>query len=117
LPLKTDLTIDFPHSQRIHAVAGIGNPQRFFDSCDALNYDFDAHSFSDHHLFTVGDIDFGENTVLMTEKDAVKCLDFADERHWYLPVNAELSDGLIDAIMVKLNKNFRLQQDFRQSIE
>jgi tetraacyldisaccharide 4'-kinase len=110
LPLLPQAEIIFPNEMPIHAVAGIGNPQRFFDTCDLLNYNFEAHSFADHHHFTQDDLDFGDDTVLMTEKDAVKCMEFADSRHWYLPVNAKVSKGLIDAIMAKLNSNFRLQR-------
>lgn len=115
LPLKPQLDINFPKDQAFHAVAGIGNPQRFFDTCESLNYNFEAHSFADHHHFTADDIDFGAQHVLMTEKDAVKCLSFAGNRHWYLPVSAQLSEGLIDALMAKLNKNFRLQRVNEQS--
>lgn len=114
-PLKTQPAVleaqkPFPAHHKIHAIAGIGNPQRFFDTCDSLNYTYEAHSFADHHRFTADDINFNNETVLMTEKDAVKCLDFATEHHWYLPVNAQLSAGLISAIMAKLNNNFRLQR-------
>ena len=101
---------DFPSKGKIHAVAGIGNPQRFFDTCASLNYSFVPHAFADHHHFTVNDISFNHDTVLMTEKDAVKCVDMANEHHWYLPVNAQLSDGLISGLMEKLNNNFRLQR-------
>lgn len=110
LPLRSQSGAGFPLEKPIHAIAGIGNPQRFFDTCESQNYHFEAHRFADHHHFTQSDIDFGDSTVLMTEKDAVKCLDFADDRHWYLPVNAKLSEGLIEAVMAKLNKNFRLQR-------
>lgn len=101
---------DFPSNEKIHALAGIGNPQRFFDTCKSLDYKFEPHRFADHHHFSTSDIDFDNSTVLMTEKDAVKCLNIANEHHWYLPVNAKLSDGLIDALMARLNNNFRLQR-------
>lgn len=110
LSVNPEFDIEFPSNQSFHAVAGIGNPQRFFDTCSSLGYEFKTHSFADHHHFSVSDIDFGFESVLMTEKDAVKCLDFADKRHWYLPVSAQLSEGLIDSLMAKLNKNFRLQR-------
>lgn len=110
IPLVSQGGVEFPVNSSIHAVAGIGNPQRFFDTCESLQYTFEAHRFPDHHHFTAGDIEFGSDTVLMTEKDAVKCQDFADQRHWYLPVNAQISEGLINALMAKLNKNFRLQR-------
>lgn len=100
----------FPLDKPIHAIAGIGNPQRFFDTCTQLGFEFEAHAFSDHHHFSAQDIDFTDATIIMTEKDAIKCVNFADERHWFLPVSAQLSEGLIDALMKKLNNNFRLQR-------
>ena len=75
--------------QRVHAVAGIGNPQRFFAQLRAAGLDFDARPWPDHHAFQAADITFADAApVLMTEKDAVKCAAFAGERHWYVPVEA-----------------------------
>ena len=82
----------FDSNQAFHAVAGIGNPDRFFNTCRALGYKFTEHVFDDHHDFTDQDISFTDGQTLMTEKDAVKCQAFADQRHWYLPVDAKLSD-------------------------
>ena len=49
------------------------------------------HEFPDHHPFTAGDLNFDDELpVVMTEKDAVKCREFANEGHWYLPIKAEL---------------------------
>jgi len=71
------------------AVAGIGNPQRFFNTLSALNLDFESRAFADHYAYQAEDIP-REQTVLMTAKDAVKCQDFATERCWYLAVESEL---------------------------
>ncbi len=61
------------HGQRIHAVAGIGSPQRFFDSLQALGLLVDAHPLPDHHEFTLTDLAFGDDApILVTAKDAVK---------------------------------------------
>ncbi|MCH2191750.1 MAG: tetraacyldisaccharide 4'-kinase [Gammaproteobacteria bacterium] len=73
------------------AVAGIGNPERFFRTCRELGFDIDEVVFADHHRFKQADIEFGDKQVLMTEKDAVKCVDFSGRNHWYLPVDAKLS--------------------------
>jgi tetraacyldisaccharide 4'-kinase len=98
LPDKGPLLFDA--KEPIHAMAGIGNPQRFFDTCDSLDYQFTAHAFPDHHDFTADDINFGDSlNVLMTEKDAVKCKNFALRKHWYLPVNAKLSGNLIEQLL------------------
>ena len=55
-----------------------------------------AHAFPDHHRFTPQDLALpGARAVLMTEKDAVKCAAFADERCWYLPVHAHIDTALV----------------------
>ncbi|WP_262965853.1 tetraacyldisaccharide 4'-kinase [Methylobacter psychrophilus] len=72
-----------------HALAGIGNPERFFKQLEVAGLICTTHSFPDHYPFQRHDIDFGDNKpVLMTEKDAVKCTEFAGLQHWYLPVKA-----------------------------
>lgn len=82
-----------------HVVAGIGNPQRFFDSLRATGLAFDAHAFPDHHRFRIGDLRFGDRRpILMTEKDAVKCSLFADQLPvdaWALQVDACLEPDLL----------------------
>jgi tetraacyldisaccharide 4'-kinase len=79
--------------RRVHAVAGIGNPQRFFAALRANGIDVIEHAFPDHHPFTAHELRFGDGLpVLMTEKDAVKCAPFADPRLWYVPVSASFSE-------------------------
>ena len=79
--------------QKIHAVAGIGNPQRFFDLLSSLGYEIIPHIFSDHYQYQETDLLFDDNlNVLMTEKDAVKCLAFNLPRHWFLPIEVKLSN-------------------------
>jgi len=78
------------HGVTVHAVAGIGHPERFFDVLRRAGLQVQAHPFPDHHRFSAGDLDFGDGApVFMTEKDAVKCQRFAAGHHWYLPVDAE----------------------------
>jgi len=101
-PVVDTNTREFPEDQRIHAIAGIGNPQRFFTTCTRLGLQFDEHVFPDHHRFRKSDIDFAGAAVLMTEKDAVKCQEIADHCHWYLPVDAKLSAGFIEQLIKKL---------------
>jgi tetraacyldisaccharide 4'-kinase len=91
----------------VHAVAAIGNPQRFFDMLRAAGLTLYEHPMPDHHAFKSGDLNFGDNLpVLMTEKDAVKCVPFADERCWYVPVTAEFADNqsreLIDLVLARV---------------
>jgi tetraacyldisaccharide 4'-kinase len=88
----------------VHAVAGIGNPARFFAKLDALGIRPVLHPFPDHHPFTAADIAFADaRAVLMTEKDAVKCESFADERCWYLPVRAEIDEALVALIEKRIH--------------
>jgi tetraacyldisaccharide 4'-kinase len=92
--------------QRVHAVAGIGNPQRFFAQLRAAGIEIIEHAFPDHHPFSASDLDFGDDLdVLMTSKDAVKCRAFAQPRHWQIPVEAELPPAFLDAVAEALKKN------------
>ena len=88
---------------RVHAVAGIGNPQRFFEMLRSLGIGVVPHAFPDHHVYTAADFEFGsELPVLMTEKDAVKCAAFANEWHYSVPVAAELPEAFWVALLEKL---------------
>ena len=90
-------------SEKVHAVAGIGNPKRFFDELREMGLDIVEHAFPDHYRFTRKDIDFGPKSfVIMTEKDAVKCREFADERYYFVPVEAELPEEFDQAFLAKV---------------
>ena len=90
---------------KVHAVAGIGNPQRFFKTCKLEGYRVVEHVFPDHHHFKVSDLEFNDSLpVLMTEKDAVKCRQFDSDNYWYLPVDAQLTNDFSDAIIKKIDK-------------
>lgn len=85
--------------QRVHAVAAIGNPQRFFDSLSAVGITPIEHSFADHHDFAAADLDFADGLpVLMTDKDAVKCQRFAQPHWWRVPVQADLPQAFYEAL-------------------
>ena len=84
----------------VHAVAGIGNPERFFRTLDLLGLTVTPHAFPDHHAFQPSDLAFGDDLpVIMTEKDAVKCQGFDDPRLWTLPVRADLPPATLDAML------------------
>lgn len=88
---------------RVHAVAGIGNPARFFDAVRAQGIEVIEHPFPDHHHFTQTDFIFDDGLpVLMTEKDAVKCRAFAKPNWWSVPVSAELPTSFFDAIIQRI---------------
>jgi tetraacyldisaccharide 4'-kinase len=90
--------------QDIHAMSGIGNPQRFFDMVATLGIVAAPHAFPDHHAYTADDIAFpGARVILMTQKDAVKCAAFADERCWYLPVHAVIDPALVALALEKIH--------------
>lgn len=89
----------------VNAVAGIGNPERFFKTLRALRIRPIRHVFADHHAFTLKDITFGDALpVIMTEKDAVKCRTLTDsDRYYYLPVTAQLPASFLAALVAQLN--------------
>ena len=79
---------------RVHAVAAIGHPERFFRELAARGLDPIRHPFPDHHPLGAAELDFGDDLpVLMTEKDAAKCTGFADPRLWCVPVEARFSEA------------------------
>ncbi|NLF53326.1 MAG: tetraacyldisaccharide 4'-kinase [Thauera phenolivorans] len=90
--------------RRVHAVAGIGRPQRFFDQLASLGLDVVPHPFPDHHRFVAADLDFGgAQPIVMTSKDAVKCAAFAPDDCWEFPVRAQIGAGAAELILEKLN--------------
>lgn len=93
---NTLLPTDLLHP--IAAVAAIGNPGRFFNTLMDSDIAHRAYSFPDHYLFTKDDLCFQEASVIMTEKDAVKCRSFAADNWYFLPVEATLSDAFWQAL-------------------
>jgi tetraacyldisaccharide 4'-kinase len=88
----------------VHAIAGTGNPERFFADVRGQGIGAACHPFPDHHRFTPRDLSFeGARAILMTEKDAVKCAAFADERCWYLPVHARIDPALVELVLARLH--------------
>ena len=90
--------------QRVHAVAGIGDPERFFTMLRSFGIAVVPHAFSDHHHYSAADFEFGSRLpVLMTEKDAVKCADLARDDYFSVPVRAELPEAFWVALLDKLH--------------
>lgn len=103
-PLRS-VQAEYFTGRRIAAIAGIGNPQRFFDTLHGLGIQFTAYPFADHHAYCAGDLrSLDAEVILMTEKDAIKCAAFADERMWVLPVSAVVSDSLIELVLTRIRK-------------
>jgi len=93
---------------RLHAIAGIGHPQRFFAYLRELGLRAQAHPFPDHHRYTSDDLNFSDaDAVLMTEKDAVKCSRFATEQCWVLRVDAQVDPALNHHILERIARNGR----------
>lgn len=91
--------------QRVHAVAGIGHPERFFTMLRAHDIAVVPHAFADHQRYTIADFQFGSDLpVLMTEKDAVKCMAFVGPQHYSVPVRAELPEAFWVALLDKLKR-------------
>ena len=89
--------LDWLVGRRVQAVAGIGHPERFFTLLKRLGAEVHPHPFPDHHDFRERDLP--EGTVVMTEKDAVKCAVFARPDDWVLEVDAVVDPGLQTRIL------------------
>lgn len=91
------------NGQSVHAISGIGNPDRYYSYLRNNKLHIINHEFPDHYPFTKNDVNFDDGLpVVMTEKDAVKCNDFATKNHWYLPISATLPDSFtyrLEALM------------------
>ncbi|WP_416274497.1 tetraacyldisaccharide 4'-kinase [Lamprobacter sp.] len=91
--------------QQVTAVAGIGNPQRFFAMLRGLGLQIRPRPYPDHYRYRAADLQtWPEGPVLMTEKDAVKCRDFAGPAHWCVPVTALPEPRFIRALEGRLNQ-------------
>jgi len=103
-----DVDNGFFEGKSVHAVAGIGNPARFFTQLRSMGIEVLEHPYADHHNYQPEDLQFNDNRpVIMTEKDAVKCRQFqslleqAPDRYWYLSVEA-VPDNAIEELILNL---------------
>ena len=100
---KSYLIKDWPMHKQVHAVAGLGNPGRFFDLLARLGFEITRNSFPDHHNFDEEDLNFLDHLpIIMTEKDASKCRSFNNNKIWYLTIEADVSDKFIAEVDLKL---------------
>ncbi len=99
----------FNMGNKLQAVSALGNPQRFYSLLERLPYQLEIFSFPDHHNFTAADFEQqgidAHQPIVMTEKDAVKCRQFAKNNFWYLSVEVDLEGQFIE----------RLIEDIRQA--
>lgn len=90
-------------NQSIHAIAGIGNPAKFFSYLRGKGIRTIEHEFPDHYHFTAKDICFDDGfSVVMTEKDAVKCTEFASAEHWFLPIDVKMTNAFEHRLTILL---------------
>ena len=102
-PART-CTATMLQGSKLHAVAGIGAPERFFATLTNLGLDFVAHAFPDHHDYCIGDFDVGPGVILTTEKDAVKLAPLGlGIPVWVLPVEARVDPALSEFVLEKLH--------------
>ncbi|MEW5823591.1 MAG: tetraacyldisaccharide 4'-kinase [Pseudomonadota bacterium] len=88
----------------LHALAGIGHPERFFQSLRDAGLTLQTHAFPDHHAYTRADLALpGDGPLLMTVKDAVKCAGFDDDRLWQVEARVELDPRLVPWLIDRLS--------------
>lgn len=90
--------------ETVVAVAGIGNPERFFSTLRQAGIQVIERLFPDHHRFSAADLNVGDHPLLMTEKDAVKCRTIAPPGSWVVPATAMLDDNLIQNLQTRVNQ-------------
>ena len=103
--LRTDRAVELADfaGRRVHAVAGIGNPQRFFEMLIGAGLRIEAHPFPDHHSFRAADLAFDDGLpVLMTAKDAVKCRRITCRNGWVVDISAQPDDAFIHRLAAAL---------------
>jgi len=98
------MQIEMLSGKTVHAIAGIGNPERFFRLLESHNIKVIRHPLQDHADIVQSDLTFDDDLdVVMTEKDAVKCLSWLDTSHcWYVPVDINFRESAGEALMEKL---------------
>lgn len=96
--------------ERVHAVAAIGHPEAFFESLRSRGLEFSEHPYADHAALRAEDIHFTDGAVLMTEKDAVKCRAFADDRHWTVPLELDVSAADTEIVLNLLERIIRYRR-------
>jgi tetraacyldisaccharide 4'-kinase len=100
----------------VNAVAGIGNPERFFATLTALGFNATAKPFADHYQYQAEDLLFNDaKAVIMTSKDAVKCQGFSQlENHWQLPVKAILADDFLQQLLQCIQQSIAEKPSIKQ---
>jgi len=82
-----------PLERPVAAFAGIGNPENFFRTLREQNLEFKAYPFPDHHQYAQKDFEITENSIIMTEKDAIKCHAINHKKIYALAIEASIPDS------------------------
>lgn len=94
----------------VAAFAGIGHPERFFNTLRELNIQHQAYIFPDHHRYEKKDFDIKESCIIMTEKDAIKCRRFNNKPIYYLPITAQLPSDFWEKLLISMSSNSCIQK-------
>ncbi|EKE82964.1 tetraacyldisaccharide 4'-kinase [Idiomarina xiamenensis] len=111
--VKDDREIELPDGEAVIAIAGIGNPQRFFNTLKQQGIEIvETGIFADHYAYSQVDFErFNRRyPIVMTEKDAAKCAGFAPSHWYYLPVEAQLPDDLLTELNTALRRKYSHQE-------
>ncbi|ALE52068.1 tetraacyldisaccharide 4'-kinase [Candidatus Thioglobus autotrophicus] len=100
---EEEFPLDFFKNQTCHGMAGIGHPERFFNTLAQLNIDVQKQAFEDHYPYQAQDLAFEDNyPIIMTAKDWVKCREFANDKMYYLKVDLDIGKDFLNKLAEKL---------------
>ncbi|MDC0535947.1 tetraacyldisaccharide 4'-kinase [Francisellaceae bacterium] len=100
---KSELDLNWLENRQVHAVSGIGNPNRFFSSLKELGAILTEHPYPDHYSFSKDDLTFNDDVpIIMTHKDAVKCENLNVPNMFYLKINANIDQKFYDEFILRL---------------
>lgn len=103
-PARYATAADFA-GKKLHALAGIGNPRRFFDHLRDLGLSCREHAYADHYAYRPQDLNLDDaDAILMTEKDGVKCASFATPYCWELAVETEIELAVGYRVLDKIRR-------------
>ena len=98
-----NITFEGIQDKKIVAITAIGNPESFFSTLEDYNLKFKKVIFNDHYLFNKNDfIKYADYNIVMTEKDSIKCKEFATKNFWVLPLETIVDERLFKNILKKV---------------
>jgi tetraacyldisaccharide 4'-kinase len=101
-PAQTCTVADLA-GKRLHALAGIGDPSRFFAHLEGLGLSCAPHAFADHHRYADADFPRDGDAIVTTEKDAVKFPPDLPLPVWVLPVDARIAPDLAQFVVERID--------------